>query len=212
MSLYYGKSRKALDDVSLEIAAGQLVLVVGPNGSGKSSLLKLVARLCNPTEGEILIDENPILTYNSDDLRGSMAFLPQLPVLFPMSVKENICLGLPPCVQPTDEQIQVAAKMGSCTHWISRLQNGYDTQLKPTYDIGNGWAEGTYGIISERLLTELARHQKQTITISGLYPVLVSTSPLISLWQVGKNNGLWRTYAVAMYYNSFSSSPFHHQG
>ncbi|KAG1742024.1 P-loop containing nucleoside triphosphate hydrolase protein [Suillus lakei] len=167
-SLRYEKcSHDALDKVTLEIASGQLVLVVGVNGSGKSSLLKLIARLSNPTEGEILIDDNPLSTYDSDDVRASIAFLPQLPLLFPMSVKENICLGLPPRVHPTDEQIQEAAKMGNCTSWISKLQNGYDTQLKPPHDVGNGWADGTYGTISERLREELARHKQQTVTISG---------------------------------------------
>jgi len=137
-------------------------------------LLKLIAHLCNPTEGEIRIDGNPFSAYDSDDVRASMAFLPQLALLFPMSVKENICLGLPRRVRPTDEQIQEAAKMGGCMHWISRLQNGYDTQLKPTYDIGNGWVEGSYGIISERLRKELACHEKQTVTISSRWSAPVS--------------------------------------
>jgi ABC-type transport system involved in cytochrome bd biosynthesis fused ATPase/permease subunit len=168
VSLRYDKSsHNALDKVSIDIAAGHLVLVVGTNGSGKSSLLKLVARLCNPTEGEVLIDGIAFSTYNSDDVRASMAFLPQLSLLYPMSVKENICLVLPPRVQPTHEQIQEAAKMGGCTRWISKLQSGYDTQLKPTYNIGNGWAEGVYGIVSERVRKELTRHENHTVTISG---------------------------------------------
>ncbi|KAF9220125.1 P-loop containing nucleoside triphosphate hydrolase protein [Gyrodon lividus] len=158
---YPGSSHDAVQNTSFDITPGQLVLVVGVNGSGKSSMFKLLARLFDPTSGEILVDDQPLINYDMDELRGAMSFLSQSPVVYPVTVRENICLGLPPALEIGDEQVELAAQMGGCSEWISRLSDCYETQLQPSFDIDNGWSEGVYGVVSEELKEELARHKVQ---------------------------------------------------
>jgi ABC-type sugar transport system ATPase subunit len=152
--------------MTFDIAPGQLVLIVGGNGNGKSSTLKLLARLFDPTSGEILIDDQPLISYDIDQLRAAMSFLSQSPVVYPASVKENICLSLPPTLKISDEQVERAAQMGGCSKWISKLSNRYETQLQPSFNI-DGWAEGVFGAVSEGLKDELARHKVRRTSISG---------------------------------------------
>ncbi|KAF8835766.1 P-loop containing nucleoside triphosphate hydrolase protein [Paxillus ammoniavirescens] len=163
---YPGSSRDAIHNMSFDIAPGQLVLIAGGNGNGKSSTLKLLARLFDPTAGEILIDDQPLISYDIDQLRAAMSFMSQSPVVYPASVKENICLGLPPKLTISDEQVERAAQMGGCSEWISRLSDRYETQLQPSFDI-DGWAEGVFGAVSEGLKEELARHKVRRTSISG---------------------------------------------
>ncbi|KIK91850.1 hypothetical protein PAXRUDRAFT_34763 [Paxillus rubicundulus Ve08.2h10] len=163
---YPGSSHDAIQNMTFDITPGQLVLIVGGNGSGKSSTLKLLARLFESTAGEILIDDQPLISYDIDQLRATMSFLPQSPAIYPASVKENICLSLPPTLEISDEQVERAAQMGGCSTWISRLDDRYETQLQPSFDI-EGWAEGIFGAVSEGLKKELARHKVQRTSISG---------------------------------------------
>jgi len=164
---YPGCHHDAVHEVSFEIQPGQLVLVVGVNGSGKSSMLKLLARLFDPTNGQIFIDDKPLTSYDADKLRAAMSFLPQAPVVFPMSVRENISLGLLSKRNVSDKDVEEAARRGGCSQWISRLSNLYDTQLQPSFDINGGWSEGIYGILSAGLKDELARNTVTKISISG---------------------------------------------
>ncbi|KAH0826870.1 hypothetical protein J3R83DRAFT_4409 [Lanmaoa asiatica] len=124
---YPGSDRDVLRNVSFDILPGELVLVVGTNGSGKSSMLKLLARLFDPIAGDILIDDLPLVRYDMDQLRAAMAFQPQSPIVYPVNTRENIAFGLPPTFNVEQEHVEEAARMGSCSEWISRLSDGYDT-------------------------------------------------------------------------------------
>lgn len=167
--LYPGGDHQALHNVSFDILPGELVLVVGTNGSGKSTMLKLLARLFDPTAGEILIDDVPLVRYDAVQLRAAMAFQSQSPVVYPVSVRENIAFSLPPTLKRdvTQAHVEEAARMGGCSEWIARLGDGYDTQLRPSFDVNNGWAQGIYGYPSEALKEELARHNGPRVSISG---------------------------------------------
>ncbi|KIJ59724.1 hypothetical protein HYDPIDRAFT_32940 [Hydnomerulius pinastri MD-312] len=164
---YPGRNHDAVQNVSFDVMPGQLVLVVGVNGSGKSSMLKLLARLFDPSAGEILVDDRPLKSYDIDQLRAAMSILSQSPVVYPVSVRDNLCLGLPPTLKPSEEQVERAARMGGCSHWISKLEDRYETQLRPSFDVDNGWSEGVYGIVSEDLKQELTRHNGLRTAISG---------------------------------------------
>lgn len=164
---YPGCHHDAVHDVTFDIRPGQLVLVVGVNGSGKSSMLKLLARLFDPSKGKIFIDDKPLTSYDTDKLRAAMSFLSQAPVIYPVSVRENISLGLLSRRDVSDKDVEEAARRGGCSQWISKLDNRYDTQLQPSFDINGGWSEGMYGILSEGLKHELARNTAKKVSISG---------------------------------------------
>lgn len=130
-------------------------------------MLKLLARLFDPTAGDILINDLPLVRYDMDQLRANMAFQSQFPVVHPVTVRENIAFCLPPAFNVEQEHIEEAARMGGCSEWISRLSDVYDTQLQPSFDINNGWIDGMYGYPSEALKEELARHKGRLVSISG---------------------------------------------
>ncbi|KAF8552444.1 P-loop containing nucleoside triphosphate hydrolase protein [Imleria badia] len=163
---YPGSDHQALCNLSFEILPGELVLVVGTNGSGKSTMLKLLARLFDPTAGDILIDDVPLVRYDMDQLRGAMAFQSQSAVVYPVTVRENIAFGLPPTFKIEQAPVEEAARMGGCSGWSSRLGDGYDTQLQPSFDISRGWMDGMYGYPSKALQEELDRHKGHLVSIS----------------------------------------------
>jgi len=137
-------------------------------------MLKLLARLFDPTAGEIFIDDLPLVRYDMDQLRNAMAFQSQSPVVYPVTMRENIAFGLPPTFNVEPGHVEEAAKMGDCTEWISRLSDGYDTHLQPSFDIHDGWTNGIYGYPSEALKEELARHKGRRVSISGTWTALSS--------------------------------------
>ena len=105
------------------------------NGSGKSSLIKLFNRLYDATSGTILLDGIPIRDYRVSDVRRSMAILRQDHTPYPLSIRDNIILGVPERVlnnKVTMEELDKAAEKGGATSFIKKLQNDMDTVLKPS--------------------------------------------------------------------------------
>jgi ATP-binding cassette subfamily B multidrug efflux pump len=100
---YPGTDRLVLHDVSFVASPGQTVAVVGPTGSGKSTLVALIPRLYDPTEGEVLLDGTPLRAYDPVELRGVIGVVPQDPFLFSDTILDNIALGVPREAQPLSE-------------------------------------------------------------------------------------------------------------
>ncbi|KAJ6508586.1 P-loop containing nucleoside triphosphate hydrolase protein [Mycena sanguinolenta] len=121
-------SKKALDDVTISIKSGQLVVLVGANGSGKSSLVKLLARLYDATSGQVLIGGQDIRHYRLMDLRGATASLTQDHHLYPLSLAENIGLGHP-SLSWAEILIRDAARKGGADNFVSKLTEGFSTVL-----------------------------------------------------------------------------------
>jgi len=88
-----GSDRRIIDGVSCEIEAGRTVALVGRVGSGKTWLVNMLPRLIDPTEGRICLDRRDIHTYRLDDLRRVIGYVPQEPILFTDSVKNNVLFG-----------------------------------------------------------------------------------------------------------------------
>ncbi len=122
----YRDGVRALKGISLEIPAGALVLVQGPNGSGKSTLLSLLLRLFTPDTGEVLIDGEPVESFELESYRRRFAYVPQHTQLFRATVRENIMYGRP---EATDQEVEEAARITLLDDVVARMPNGYDTVL-----------------------------------------------------------------------------------
>jgi len=117
--------------------------MVGSNGSGKSTVLKLIMRLYDPAEGQILVDGQNIKTLKLEDLRQTISVLFQDYTHFPLSIKENIGLG-DTSKAFDEEKIREAARLGGAEEFIEKLPEGFDTYLdRPVKDYYSNLPEGT---------------------------------------------------------------------
>ena len=120
----YDGNTPLFNNLTIDIKAGEKVGLVGPSGGGKSTITKLILRLMDVNGGDITIDGQNISTVNQDDLRDSISYVPQEPILFHRSLRENIGYGSP---DANDEQIIAAAKAAHADEFIVLLKDGYDT-------------------------------------------------------------------------------------
>ncbi len=136
---YPGTERLVLEDVSFTARPGQTVAVVGPTGSGKTTLVSLIPRLYDPSEGEVLLDGRPLTDFDPAELRRVVGMVPQDPFLFSDSIEENIGLGLRrEDVFPTgattededpEEAVVEAARVAQLHDSILSFPRGYHTLL-----------------------------------------------------------------------------------
>ena len=118
--------RVVLDDVSVEISPGTVVGILGKTGSGKTTLLRLMARLFDPPEGTLFVDESDVCTVDRAAWRKRMAVAPQRPFLFSETIEDNITLGM----DPSDAAMEIArsaATAAALNPDLSSLPDGIDT-------------------------------------------------------------------------------------
>ena len=123
---YEGAMRDAIRDVSLAVPAGTTVAVVGATGSGKTTLVQLVPRLYDVTEGAVLVDGADVRDVDPVSLREQIAVVTDDPFLFSASVRDNIAYARP---EATDEEVEIAARRAQAHDFIRRLPDGYDTRV-----------------------------------------------------------------------------------
>lgn len=116
----------ALDGVSLTVKAGETVAVVGPSGAGKSTIIQLLLRFYDSNSGDISLDGMPITDAARADLRRTMALVPQDPVIFASSARDNIRFGRP---EASDAEVEAAARAAAAHDFIAALPEGYDTYV-----------------------------------------------------------------------------------
>lgn len=121
-----GDSREALKGISLEIAPGERVAVVGSTGSGKSTLVNLLPRFLDPTEGRVTLDGYDLRDLDLNCIRRQMGIVLQDNFLFSATVRENIALGKPGA---SLEEIQKAAELAQAAPFIKELPRGYETPV-----------------------------------------------------------------------------------
>jgi len=126
VSFAYDADHTVLHRVSFAAPTGTRVGIRGTTGAGKSSLMSLLMRFYDPTDGQILLDGVDLRDYNLTDLRRQFGIVLQEPVLFSTTIAENIAYGRP---EATREQIIRAARLANAHEFISALPEGYDTMV-----------------------------------------------------------------------------------
>jgi ATP-binding cassette subfamily B multidrug efflux pump len=126
VSFGYQQDIPILKNVSFEACEGSSTALIGPTGAGKTTIVNLLTRFYDVTEGRILIDGRDIREYTRDSLRRSFGFVLQDTYLFSGSIKENIKYGKP---DASDAEIEKAAQMSNADFFINKLPEQYDTQL-----------------------------------------------------------------------------------
>jgi len=116
----------AVDHVSFAVRAGEKVAIVGPSGAGKSTLFHMLLRFYDPASGVISVDGVPVNAADPCEVRSRIALVPQDPVVFATSARENIRFGRP---QASDAEVDRAAELAHATEFIRRLPKGFDAQL-----------------------------------------------------------------------------------
>ncbi len=126
VSFSYAPDRRVLHDVSFTIGAGTSVGIDGTTGAGKTTIISLLTRLYDPTEGRVLLDGVDLRDYRREDVRRQFAVVLQDSVLFSASIAENIAYAVPGASR---EQIVAAARAANAHEFIERLPQGYDTEV-----------------------------------------------------------------------------------
>ena len=117
---------QALDDVSLTIRAGETVALVGPSGAGKTSIIQLIQRFYDPDAGRITLDGVSLADMSRHEFRRELSLVPQDPVIFAASARDNIRFGR---LDATAAEIEAAARAANAHAFITGLPEGYDTYV-----------------------------------------------------------------------------------
>ena len=120
------RDAKVLDDVSLEVGAGETVAIVGRSGAGKSTLASLLYRFFDVDEGRVLVDGVDVRQVRLSELRGRLAIVAQEPVLFSGTIADNIAYARP---EATTEEIERAARLAHAHEFVSAFPEGYGTRI-----------------------------------------------------------------------------------
>ncbi|HKL04297.1 MAG TPA: ABC transporter transmembrane domain-containing protein [Roseovarius sp.] len=116
----------ALDQFSLTVAPGETVALVGPSGAGKTSVIQMIQRFYDPNAGQIMLDGVALGDMARDDFRRDVALVPQDPMIFAASARENIRFGR---LDASDAEVEEAARAAAAHEFITALPEGYDTYV-----------------------------------------------------------------------------------
>ena len=145
VSFHYDSDEPVIRDLSFHIPQGQTVALVGPTGGGKTTIVNLLCRFYEPTEGTIRLAGNDYLNYDAQQIQSRIGVVLQTPHLFSGSVYENLRYGK---LEASDEEIREAARLAGADHFISSLEHGYDQ------NVGEG---GNLLSVGQKQLISIAR-------------------------------------------------------
>jgi ATP-binding cassette subfamily B protein len=126
VSYNFPDGQPALKNINLDIKPGEILAVIGGTGSGKSTLIGLLPRFFDPTEGSVQVDGFDIRDVTMDSLRSNIGIVMQETFLFSDTIRENIAYGRP---EASQEEVECAAKMACIHNFIESLPDGYDTRV-----------------------------------------------------------------------------------
>ena len=133
---YEGQKNSALKEIGLKVPHGKTTALVGPSGSGKSSILNLIPRFYDPDTGSVKIDNQDIKELSIASVRSSIALVSQEPILFDMSIHDNILYGKP---DSPDNEVIKAAKAAAADEFINELPDKYKTVVgEKGYSLSGG--------------------------------------------------------------------------
>jgi ATP-binding cassette subfamily B protein len=159
----YPNATPVLSKMTLDVAPGARIGIAGPSGVGKTTLVNLLTRFFDPTDGQILLDDVDLRDYRLADLRNQFGIVLQEPVLFSASISENIAYGRPGA---TEAEIISAAKAANAHGFIQRMPDGYET------------------VVGERGMT-LSGGERQRISLARAFlkdaPILILDEPTSSV-------------------------------
>jgi ATP-binding cassette subfamily B protein len=132
---YPGTERRILSDFNFTLAPGERIALIGENGQGKTTVVKLITRLYDPTEGQILLDGVDLREYSLEDLHREMGVIFQDFMRYEMTARENISVGR--IERPhTEEEIEHAAEKSLAAGVVAKLADGYDQMLGRRFETG----------------------------------------------------------------------------
>ncbi len=124
---YCGSSENALDCMNFSVQKGQTIGIIGGTGSGKSTLVQLIPRLYDVTEGHIYVDGKDVRDYEPDELRKRVGFVPQKAALFKGTIRDNICFGKE---DASKEAVDEAIRIAQAEEFIDKKEDGLDTMVE----------------------------------------------------------------------------------
>ncbi|MGB3315568.1 MAG: ATP-binding cassette domain-containing protein, partial [Albidovulum sp.] len=118
--------QSALDEMDLHVKPGETVALVGPSGAGKTTVIQLLLRFYDPDKGRITLDGVALTDMARSEFRRALALVPQDPVIFAATARENIRFGRP---DATDDEVEAAARTAAAHEFLAALPDGYDTYV-----------------------------------------------------------------------------------
>jgi ATP-binding cassette subfamily B protein len=132
---YPGTERRILSNFNFHLRCGERIALIGENGQGKTTIVKLITRLYDPTEGQILLDGVDLREYDVDDLHAEMGVIFQDFMRYEMTARENIEVGRIE-VEHSMEELEYAAKKSLASEVIDKLHGGFDQMLGRRFETG----------------------------------------------------------------------------
>ena len=126
---YHDADEYLLSNIYFKVNKGETIAFIGSTGSGKSSLINLVPRFYDATDGEVLVDGVNVKNYSLEELHNKLGYIPQKAVMFTGTVKSNVAYGSKNGKKPSDAKVKEAIKIAQAQDFVSKMEDGIDSHI-----------------------------------------------------------------------------------